>query len=121
VLRYGRRIAAESAYFPRGGIDRVSTDAKEVPAADISNWRLDTDNGSMAPRSALDVLVDLNERVTTGHLADVAPTVAGASMIAETFLAAIILTGGAVFFWAIFTKRWRDAFGLLQPAAIAAF
>jgi len=35
--------------------------------------------------------------------------------------AAIILTAGAVFFWAIFTKRWRDAFGLLQPAAIAAF
>ena len=33
-------------------------------------WRLDTDNGSMAPRSALDVLVDLNERVTTGHLAE---------------------------------------------------
>src|SRR5580765_5559786 len=26
--------------------------------------------------------------------------------------AAIILAGGAVFFWAIFTKRWRDAFGL---------
>ncbi len=35
--------------------------------------------------------------------------------------AAIILSGGAVFFWAIFTKRWRDAFRLLNPAAIAAF
>jgi 4-amino-4-deoxy-L-arabinose transferase-like glycosyltransferase len=35
--------------------------------------------------------------------------------------AAIILTGGAVFFWAIFTKRWRDAFRLLHPAAIVAF
>src|SRR5438477_4429282 len=35
--------------------------------------------------------------------------------------AAIILSGGAVFFWAIFTKRWRDAFRLLHPAAIAAF
>jgi 4-amino-4-deoxy-L-arabinose transferase-like glycosyltransferase len=35
--------------------------------------------------------------------------------------AGIILCGGAVFFWAIFTMRWRDAFRLLHPAAIAAF
>ena len=35
--------------------------------------------------------------------------------------AALILTGGAVFFWALFTKRWRDAFRLLHPAAIATF
>ena len=35
--------------------------------------------------------------------------------------AANILCGGAVFFWAVFTKRWRDAFRLLHPAAIVAF
>ena len=35
--------------------------------------------------------------------------------------AAIILCGGAVFFWALFTKRWRDAFRLLHPAAMASF
>src|SRR5205807_3306049 len=35
--------------------------------------------------------------------------------------AGVILIAGAVFFWAIFTKRWRDAFRLLHPAAIAAF
>jgi len=35
--------------------------------------------------------------------------------------AAIVLCGGAVFFWALFTKRWRDSFRLLHPAAIAAF
>jgi 4-amino-4-deoxy-L-arabinose transferase-like glycosyltransferase len=35
--------------------------------------------------------------------------------------AAIILSGGAVFFWALFTKRWRDAFRHLHPAAIASF
>ena len=35
--------------------------------------------------------------------------------------AGIILCGGAVFFWAIFTKRWRDAFRLLHPEAIVAF
>jgi 4-amino-4-deoxy-L-arabinose transferase-like glycosyltransferase len=35
--------------------------------------------------------------------------------------AGIILCGGSVFFWALFTKRWRDAFRLLHPAAISAF
>lgn len=35
--------------------------------------------------------------------------------------AGIILCGGAVFFWALVTKRWRDAFRLFHPAAIAAF
>jgi 4-amino-4-deoxy-L-arabinose transferase-like glycosyltransferase len=35
--------------------------------------------------------------------------------------AAIILSGGAIFFWALITKRWRDALRLLHPAAIASF
>src|SRR5260221_7011697 len=35
--------------------------------------------------------------------------------------AAIILAGGAVFFWALITKRWRDAFRLLHPVAIVSF
>jgi 4-amino-4-deoxy-L-arabinose transferase-like glycosyltransferase len=35
--------------------------------------------------------------------------------------AAIILCGGPVFFWALLTRRWRDALRLLHPAAIAAF
>jgi 4-amino-4-deoxy-L-arabinose transferase-like glycosyltransferase len=35
--------------------------------------------------------------------------------------AAIVLCGGAVFFWALFTKRWRDTCCLVQPAGIAAF
>ncbi len=35
--------------------------------------------------------------------------------------AGIILVGGAVIFWALFTKRWRDAFRLLHPAALASF
>src|SRR5712691_570097 len=34
---------------------------------------------------------------------------------------AIILSGGAIFFWALFTKRWRDAFRLFHPAALASF
>ena len=35
--------------------------------------------------------------------------------------AAIILSGGAVLPWAIFTKRWRDAFRCFHPVAIASF
>jgi 4-amino-4-deoxy-L-arabinose transferase-like glycosyltransferase len=35
--------------------------------------------------------------------------------------AAIILSGGTAFFWALFTKRWRDTFRLFHPVAIAAF
>jgi 4-amino-4-deoxy-L-arabinose transferase-like glycosyltransferase len=35
--------------------------------------------------------------------------------------AAIILSGGAISFWALFTKRWRDAFRLFHPAALASF
>jgi 4-amino-4-deoxy-L-arabinose transferase-like glycosyltransferase len=35
--------------------------------------------------------------------------------------AAIILSGGAVFFWALFTRRWRVAFRLVHPATLASF
>jgi len=35
--------------------------------------------------------------------------------------AAVILCGGSVFFWAVFTKRWRDALRVFHPAAVAAF
>ena len=35
--------------------------------------------------------------------------------------AAIILSGGPVLLWAVFTKRWRDAFRCLHPVGIASF
>lgn len=35
--------------------------------------------------------------------------------------AGVILAGGAIFFWAVATGRWRDAFRLFHPAALAAF
>jgi 4-amino-4-deoxy-L-arabinose transferase-like glycosyltransferase len=35
--------------------------------------------------------------------------------------AGVILCGGVVFFWALFTKRWRDALRLFHPGAITAF
>jgi 4-amino-4-deoxy-L-arabinose transferase-like glycosyltransferase len=35
--------------------------------------------------------------------------------------AALILCGGGVALWAVFTRRWRDTLRLLHPAAISAF
>ena len=35
--------------------------------------------------------------------------------------AALILSGGAVLLWAVFTKRWRDAFRCFHPSAIFSF
>jgi 4-amino-4-deoxy-L-arabinose transferase-like glycosyltransferase len=35
--------------------------------------------------------------------------------------AAIILSGGCVFFWALATRRWRDAFRCFHPLAVATF
>ena len=40
----------------------MTTEAAEsTAAAPKGTWRLETPNGSMNPRSALDVLVDLND------------------------------------------------------------
>src|SRR5438874_2168264 len=44
----------------------------------------------------------------------------GAAVLAKG-AAAIVLCGGAVFFWALLTKRRQDALRLLHPVAIAAF
>lgn len=63
-------------------------------------------------------------------LASFAPSTFFASVLFGFFLglavlakgpAAIILCGGSVFFWALITKRWRDAFGLFHPAGIVIF
>ena len=44
----------------------------------------------------------------------------GAAVLAKG-PAAIILAGSAILLWSILTKRWRDAFRLFHPIAIAAF
>lgn len=44
----------------------------------------------------------------------------GAAVLAKG-PAALILCGGAVFFWALFTRRWKDALRLFHPAALTAF
>ena len=63
-------------------------------------WRLDTDNGSLTPRSALDVLVDLNDKVTTGNVAEYQPVPLGFTPLDKTIGAGLrtgelLLIGGA--------------------------
>ena len=63
-------------------------------------WRLDTDSGSLVPRSALDVLVDLNDRVASGALADYQPIPLGFTPLDKTIgnglrPGELLLIGGA--------------------------
>jgi replicative DNA helicase len=77
----------------------VSTETSE-PTAGQRVWRLDTDNGSLAPRSALDVLVDLNDRIASGQIADYVPIPLGFTPLDKTIGNGIrpgelLLIGGA--------------------------
>jgi replicative DNA helicase len=47
---------------------------ESVPAAD---WKLEAGEGTLAPRSALDVLTNLNERVASGHVEEFMPIATG--------------------------------------------
>ncbi len=63
-------------------------------------WRLDTDNGSMAPRSAVEVLVDLNDRVSTGRVGEYQPVPLGFTPLDKTIgmglrPGELLLLGGA--------------------------
>ena len=63
-------------------------------------WRLDTDNGSMVPRSALDVLVDLNDNVASGRFGEYQPIPLGVGLLDKTIggglrAGELMLIGGA--------------------------
>ena len=65
-----------------------------------TSWRLDTDNGSMVPRSALDVLIDLNDRVVSGRIAEYQPIPLGFTPLDKTIGSGVrpgelLLIGGA--------------------------
>jgi replicative DNA helicase len=94
VLRWGDR------HIPGEDHDLVSTEAADLSAAAPAAWRLDTDNGSMVPRSALDVLVDLNDKVTTGNVAEYQPVPLGFTPMDKTIgtglrAGELLLIGGA--------------------------
>ena len=76
------------------------TDTLEPTAAGARSWRLDSDTGSMAPRSALDVLVDLNDKVTTGRVGEYQPVPLGFTPLDKTIgmglrAGELLLIGGA--------------------------
>jgi len=47
-------------------------------------WRLDTENGSLIPRSALDVLVDLSDNLASGRFGEYQPVPLGFGLLDKT-------------------------------------
>ncbi len=77
----------------------MSTQAADKTAPK-GTWRLDTANGSMAPRTALDVLVDLNDKVSSGSVGDYQPVPLGFTPMDKTIgtglrSGELLLIGGA--------------------------
>ncbi|MGZ6268805.1 MAG: DnaB-like helicase C-terminal domain-containing protein [Candidatus Limnocylindrales bacterium] len=75
-----------------------TVDADAAPAQ--LTWRLDTDNGSLVPRSALDVLVDLNDNLASGRFAEYQALPLGFGMLDKTIggglrAGELMLIGGA--------------------------
>ena len=80
----------------------TTTDRPQDPevSPEQRTWRLDTDNGSMVPRSALDVLVDLNDNMATGRMGEYQPVPLGFGMLDKTIggglrAGELLLIGGA--------------------------
>jgi replicative DNA helicase len=78
----------------------TATDRPGSEARPKRTWRLDTDNGSMVPRSALDVLVDLNDNMASGKYGEFQPIPLGFGMLDKTIggglrAGELMLIGGA--------------------------
>jgi len=78
----------------------LSTETVDTHASPKGAWRLDTANGSMNPRSALDVLVDLNDHVTSGRVGEYQPVPLGFTPLDKTIggglrAGELLLIGGA--------------------------
>jgi replicative DNA helicase len=88
----------------RSGGSRAAGDASQAadaaPASSSKPWLLDTGGGALAPRSAVDVLVDVNDRVSSGQLAEYEPIPLGMVPIDRTIGGGLtpgelLLIGGA--------------------------
>src|SRR4026209_2884435 len=78
----------------------VVTETSDPTVTSAQTWRLDADTGSMAPRSALDVLVDLNDKVTSGKVGEYQPVPLGFTPLDKTIgtglrAGELLLIGGA--------------------------
>jgi replicative DNA helicase len=83
-----------------GGSRGTSKGEHAAPAAAEAGWHLDTGGGALAPRSAVDVLVEVNDRVSTGQLGEYEPIPLGMVPIDRTIGGGIkpgelLLIGGA--------------------------
>jgi replicative DNA helicase len=84
------------------GDSGVTYQAADVLAGPVphNNWGLETDTGNMIPRSALDVLVDLSDKVSAGKVGEYQPVPLGFTPLDKTIGAGIrpgelVLIGGA--------------------------
>jgi replicative DNA helicase len=80
--------------------DPVQNAAAEQPASGSRRWHLETGRGQMAPRSAVEILVDVNDRVQSGQLSEFEPIPLGMAPIDRTIGGGIkpgelLLIGGA--------------------------
>jgi replicative DNA helicase len=99
--------AAEAARSRRAGgpvaarAGRSGRTAELVePEAAPTPWRVDTEGGSLAPRSSLDILIDVNDKVMSGQIAEYEPVPLGMPPIDRTIGGGLrpgemLLMGGA--------------------------
>jgi replicative DNA helicase len=85
-------------------LEALVTTTDRPPDADSTTpprtWRLDTANGSMVPRSALDVLVDLNDNLASGRFGEYQAVPLGFGLLDKTIggglrAGELMLIGGA--------------------------
>jgi replicative DNA helicase len=81
------------------GADRPARAQQGAPS-EAATWRVDTPNGSLAPRSTLDVLVDLSENINSGRFGEYQPVPLGFGMLDKTIGGGLrpgelLLIGGA--------------------------
>jgi replicative DNA helicase len=74
--------------------------AAEAPEAAPRPWRVETDRGALTPRSSLDVLIDVNDKVMSGQIAEYEPVPLGMPPIDRTIGGGLrpgelLLIGGA--------------------------
>ena len=80
--------------------DPITEVPTEPTTASGDDWRFDGPNGSMVPRSALEVLTTLDDKVTTGHVSDYQPVPLGFTPLDKTIGGGLrngelLLIGGA--------------------------
>ncbi|MBA2557599.1 MAG: AAA family ATPase [Chloroflexi bacterium] len=78
--------AGSFAPTPHAGAGSPAPDNEShyAPPPQPEEWRLDAANGSMVPRSALDVLTNLNDRVSSGRVSEYQPVPLGFTPLDKT-------------------------------------